>query len=218
MFNFIRIKSKQITVIPVKTFYNIESDNIDNNIKEELRLREFIRRLYDILSLDSGIIDLTNLVFFELDGVQYVGYNVDYDVKINCKSRIPGTILTDRKITNFSQLNKLIYIHTFLNREAYMRKISSNFNGIKFTGAHALVKNNFRKNSSVFRYYNTMYTEEMLQLPNALYLVGMCSKESRIFRENISHELINIIGLDSVREKVDSFGCFNKISNPILEL
>lgn len=215
---FNKIESNGIKIIPLSTYYNLESDDLQFNISEEKRLREFIKSLYDVFDLNTGIIDITNLAFFSLDGVDYVGYNVGYDVFLDCKSVMPGLFLTDRVIKDFEALNKFIYLPMFLNRERFIRNISNKLGSSNITSTYARVKNNVRKNTSIFRYTSTVFTEELLEFPNILFLAGLSSKESRIFKENACKGLVNILGLDSVREEVDSFGCFNKISNPNLKI
>lgn len=215
---FAKFKSKQIKVIPISSYYNLESDDIVENVREEEKLKKFIDSLYKVLDLDYGVINLTNLVFFELEGAVCVGYNLGYDLDLKCATYFPGMPLTERRINNFYDLNKFVYFPSFLNGSNYIKKLASSLPNAKFNHTHGKVKTNYRNNFSVLKYTSFVYSDEFLQFPNALFLLGMSSKPNRIFRENICNGLVKLIGLDSVRSKIDSFGCFNKVTNNILEI
>lgn len=215
---FNKIKSNSVKIAPLSSFYSIETEDIDHNMREEVKLRKFIKELYPVLDLESGIIDLTNLVFFSMDGIDYVGHNIGYDLNLECKSSVSGMILTDRRITNFYDLNKFLYIPYFLNREGFIKNISSRIGVARLSGVHAKVLNRVRKNTSIFKFTSSQFSQDMMQFDNIFYLMGMTSKETRIFRDNVCKDLTKVIGLDTVRNKVDSFGGFNKLNNPILEI
>lgn len=222
-----KVDVTKLNVIPLKTYFNLESDDINSNIEQELELRLFIYGLYDVFGskLGQDIINLTNLVFFELDGKEYIGYNSGYDVSLNCNSIMNGLPATERKITDIDAFKSFVYSTMFLDRSLLLQyKTVEEVNGElrekvnALSPSAAMVKNITRKNLSIFKYTACVYTSEMMEFPNALYLLGMCSKESRLFRENASKRLTDILGLDSVRKKVDSFGGFNSITNKVIEV
>lgn len=212
-----KVKSNQIKVVSINSLFNLESSDVESNIAEEMRLRELIKSLYEILELKSGIIDLTNLVFFELDGIVNVGYNEGYEIDIKCSTHCAGLPVIQRRINDFDSLNKFMYLPVFANGGTYIKNLANKTGG-KFDATYGRVRNNVRKNTSVVKYTDLVFSDEFLVFPNSLFLLGMSSKSNRIFRENIKRELVNILDLDKVRDKVDSFGCFNKISNNILEI
>lgn len=212
-----KIKSHQINVISVNSLFDLESDDIESNISEELKLREFIKSLYEVMELDTGVIDLTNLVFFELDGITNVGYNQGYEIDIKCTTHCPGLPVIERRINDFDSLNKFMYLPVFANGGMYIKNLAVKMNG-RFDATYGRVRNNVRRNSSIVKYTDLIYTDEFLLFPNSLFLLGMSNKSNRIFRENIRKGLVKILDLDKVRDRVDSFGCFNKISNNILEI
>lgn len=222
-----KVDVSKLNVIPLRTYFNLESDDINSNIEQELELRSFIYGLYDIFNIKLGqdIINLTNIVFFELDGKEYIGYNSGYDVSLSCNSIMNGLPTTERKITDIDDFKSFVYSTIFLDRSLLLRyktvnevdgKLVEKVNSLSPSAAS--VRNITRKNLSIFKYTACVYTPEMLEFPNALYLMGMCSKESRLFRENASKRLVEILGLDSVRKKVDSFGGFNSITNKVIEV
>lgn len=212
-----KVKSDQINIISVNSIFNLESDDIASNIAEEANLREFIKSLYEVFDLESGIIDLTNLVFFDIDGITHVGYNQGYDIEIKCTTHCPGLPAIERRISDFDSLNKFMYLPVFANGGAYIKNLALRTGG-RFDATYGRVRNNVRKNTSIVKYTDLLYTDEFLLFPNSLFLLGMSNKSNRIFRENIRKGLVKILDLEKVRKGVDSFGCFNKISNDILEI
>lgn len=212
-----KVKSNQIKVVSVNSLFNLESDDVGSNIEQEMKLRELIKSLYEVLELNSGIIDLTNLVFFELDGITNVGYNQDYDIDIKCSTHCAGLPVIQRRITDFDSLHKFMYLPVFANGGTYIKNLANKTGG-RFNATYGRVRNNVRKNTSIVKYTDLVFSDEFLLFPNSLFLLGMSNKSNRIFRESIRKELTNILDLDKVRNRVDSFGCFNKISNNILEI
>lgn len=213
-----KIDASLLRIIPINTYFKLETDDMDFNISEELRLRSFINDLYTALELEHEIINLTNLVFFELNGIEYVGCNLGYDVSVKFNSIMKGLFPTQREINNINDFSSFVYLPIFLNRDKFLKSI---LNGGKMNlpaGAFAMVKSNVRKNTSIFKHTSCVYTPEMNSFENSLYLIGMCSKESRIVRDRVVNELNGIMGLSSVRKKIDSFGVFNSISNNVIEV
>lgn len=219
---FIKARSTQINVIPMSTYFNLESDNLEDNIKEELRLRDFIRDLYDVLDLDNGIIDLSNLVFFELQGVAYVGCNLGYDLEMNCSSLLKELPLINRVFTSLDEINRFVYLPFFLNGVGYLEELSKDIKSIirvYLTKDMARMSlKGYRKMSSVFKSRHALYNKELEQFPNILYLLGMCSQSSTAYRQVLTKNLVGVLGLENVRNKIDSFGGFNKINNDNLNL
>lgn len=212
-----KIKSNQIRVIKVSSLFNIESNDLESNIEQEKKLKSLIMDLYNVLELNSGVIDLTNLVFFELGGVINVGYLEGYEVSVYAKTHCPGLPVINRTLNDFDSLNKFMYLPVFANGSVYIKNLSNKLN-FNFNLSYGKVYNSVRRNASLLKHVDVMYSKEFLDVPNILFTIGMSNKSNIVFRNTIRKGLIDITDLNNVRSKVDSFGCFNKITNNTLEI
>lgn len=211
--------SRQLNIIPLSVYYNIEDEDLKVACSEEKRLREFIHNLYDYLDIgEDGIIDITNLFFFELDGIEYVGYNHGYEFSSNSRSILFGLPAASKKIT-FEDLGSLLFVDCFKDFSV----LCIFLNKMKVVQGRDLGKSipikTFRKNSVAFSsYYISNKSDDFTGIPNALFCTGMYSKDCYTTRVSLNKLLAEKVGIKKARKLLDSFGAFNVITNRFLEL
>lgn len=211
--------TKKLNIIPLATYYNLEDPNLEKASSNELKLRELIYQLYDVFPVEkSKIIDITSLFFFELDGIEYVGYNHEYSIKCDFKSYLVGLPAVKRTIS-FEELSQLLFVSPFIDLTDVLRVL---------TGARLIEGSDFkslmpvptlRKNCvALSSHHISNKSEDFSGIPNALFCIGMYSKECYTTRVGLYRNIADKIGIDKTRKMLDSFGAFNIITNRYLEL
>lgn len=217
-----RFDYKAINILSINSFYNLESDSYESNLEQEKRLKELINQLYSVFNLKKEILDVTNLVFFDYDGITYVGYNQAYNIELKCQSYMPGLDIVERTITDFEDIDKFIYLNILLNKNPLLMTINNLFAkkyGSSYRKIHpGQIKglHRARNMASVFKYTHAFVNNDLKMFPNIIYLTSLVSQDSSTYRLSINKELMKIMGIEKLRESLNSFGSFNKVVNEYL--
>lgn len=211
--------SKDLNIIPFSTYYNLEDKDLDNSMENEKKLRSFIYSLYDVFKFDGDeIIDVTNLFFFALDGIEYVGYNHSYGFRGKCHSFMSGLPAVQRDLTLYD-LNNFIFISPFIDSFKLLKVFNTSriTNGSTIKDISAI--STLRDNSVAFgSHYVSNTSKDFTGIPNALFCLGMYSKDSYTCRVGLYKRIAEKVGIDKTRRMLDSFGGFNVLTNNYLVL
>lgn len=218
---------KDINILPINSYFDLETDDLSLNIDNELKCREFIQKLYGVFDIpNSESLNLTNLVIFIKDGVEYVGYCRKIDFTAACFSYMNGQSLSATTL-RFDDIRSLIYLDFVLNKSALINSVNK---ALKHTGLNlrsVIPKRVMRKYSNLFLSYKVSKEHKYLsyigsspwdKVPNALFLSGMCSFMSARSRVSAYSLFSEDLGISKMRKMLDSFGGFNLVTNPTLKV
>lgn len=219
--------AKDLKIRPLNNYYNLESDDLSDNLNAELELRELIKELYKVFNLSpSETLDVTNIFIFIEDGVEYVAYCKKINFSLSCFSYMTGQGLCPTKIS-LDDLRGAMFLDFVLNSKRIVEECSKNFKAKNLTTKSLVPKRVFRNYSYLFRNYKIdskfkfepfSGTSKWKQVPNVLFLSGMYSFTSYTSKISIVPQLKEDLGCSKVRNMLDSFGGFNLISNPTIKI
>lgn len=220
---------KNIKIIPFDNYYNMCTDDFFLNVRVEKECRSFIHSLYKVFHVPNDeILSVTNVFFFLMDGVEYVGYLRDYSFKAKCISNMIGMKATEFTL-DFDDVRRLSFLDSCLNVQ-YVLKSFQVFSVKKTLNLNSVRPlRTFKDFSSIYRVYsvnNEYFFDEASSasnrywsdMPYSVYNCGMYSPMSVKFRTGLYLSLIKKLGIDYARSMLDSFGGFNLVTNPYMEL
>lgn len=224
------LRSEDMKIMPFSNYYNMCTDSFYTNIRTEKECRQFIHSLYDVFTLPNDeILSVTNVFFFIMDDVEYVGYCRAYDFKAPCVSNMIGMMAT-RFSLGFNDIRRLCYLDSCLNAGSILKQFQL-FSTAKTLNSKSIIPyKSFRKYSSIYRVYsvNNNYSftgivdsnshgDYWVDMPESIFNCGMYSPMSTKFRGGLFMSLFKILDTES-RYLLDSFGGFNLVTNPSIEL
>lgn len=220
---------KDIKILPFSKYYNMCTDDFFLNVRVEKECRTFIHSLYNVLNVPNDeILSVVNVFFFLMDGVEYVGYLRDYSFKAKCISNMIGMKATELTL-DFEDVRRLSFLDCCLNVQ-YILKSFQVFSSKKTLNLNSVRPvRTFKDFSSIYRVYsvnNDYFFDEgssasnkyWSDMPHSVFNCGMYSPMSVKFRTGLYLSLTKKLGIDYARSMLDSFGGFNLVTNPYIEL
>lgn len=227
-----KLNASTIQVVPFKNHYDMETDDFYHNIKAENECREFIHNLYNVFEVPNDeILSITNVFFFIKDNVEYVGYCRNYDYSATCISNMSGMDMSPMTL-DFDHVRKLSYIDCCLDSTKIITSFKMLSPNKALNRKSVIPLKTFRKYSPIYSIYNINndyhYFDSIpsevtsdkywVDMPHSVFNCGMYSPMSVRFRTGLYLSLMKHLGVDKVRTMLDSFGGFNLVTNPTLEL
>lgn len=219
--------AKSLKIVPFKAYYDLESDDFQDNIDSELKCRELIKELYEVFDVPNNeTIKITDLIIFVKDDVEYIGYCRRVDFKASCVSYMSGQSLCE-VILNLDDVRNIIYLDYVLNKKAIIAMVNKALNTNILNVKSVVPKRVMRPLSNLYMnykvatefHYNRLLEFSYWQdIPNSVFLNCMYSPmavKSRIVTYGF---LINHLGVNKVRNMLDSFGGFNLVTNFNIQL
>jgi len=222
---------RDVKILPFANYYNMCTDDFFLNVRVEKECRSFIHSLYDVFYVPNDeILSVVNVFFFLMDGVEYVGYLRDYSFKAKCVSNMIGMKATEFTL-DFDDVRRLCFLDPCLNVQfilksfqAFSNKKTLNLNSVRPVRT-------FKDFSSIYRVYsvsNDYYFDDTLgdtgedrywvDMPHSVFNCGMYSPMSVKFRSGLYLSFMKKLEVSYVRSMLDSFGGFNLVTNPHIEL
>lgn len=216
-----------IKILPFGNHYDMCTDDFYANIRTERECRDFIHSLYNVFDIPHDLfLSVVNVFFFIMDGVEYVGVCLDYNFKANCISNMSGMSACNSVLT-FEDVRKFVYIDYCLNVVPIVKTFQKMIPSKKLTLDSISPLRLFKDNSVINRIYyvnNDYYFSETSDnktwsdMPSSVFDCGMYSPMSVKFRTGFAIPFVKQLGLETTRLMLDSFGGFNLVTNPSVEL
>lgn len=227
-----KLNASTIQIVPFSNHFDMESDDFYKNIRAEHACREFIHNLYNVFEVPNDkILSVTNIFFFIKDNVEYVGYCRDYDYAATCISNMSGMDMSPMTL-DFDHVRKLSYIDCCLDSTKIITSFKMLSPNKALNRKSVIPVKTFRNYSPIYSIYNinndyhyfdsapSEITSDKYwtDMPHSVFNCGMYSPMSVRFRTGLYMSLMKHLGVDKVRGMLDSFGGFNLVTNPTLEL
>lgn len=212
------LSASSVNIQPISKYYDLFNKDLEVVVSEEERLRRLIYDFYDASKLRDGeFIDLTNIMFFVENNVEYVGVCISREITIlvstvidSITNRLPRA-LTEKEFERvqflepfFSDVDKIIGL--------YSKSISKTDNNIMYA-RHPQHRRPSAYPLSLF-VFSTDKIKGHPSVDGEFFTdYGLYSAFMTSFRTSLRSKLSEEVGYKLLRKRLDSFGGFNPINN-----
>lgn len=214
----IYVDANKCSIRPFKDYFDMESGSLKECVEKETECREFIHSLYSVFSVKgTEVLNLTNVFFFVKDGIEYVGYCLEYKFSVPVKSMMEGLKVHGGRLT-FNDIKRLTYLDVFADTPQILKYYQSSTKMIFNTKSVTPIRT-ARKNFIVYsryKFFNSCTDWE--DVPGSVFALGMYSDMSYVSRNGFKDSLMQSLGVEKVRKLLDSFGGFNLVTNSRISL